>query len=88
MAAAGVLGEGLGHEGCVHAERVGDFLDDGAEGHDVIGGLQGVGVAQVDFVLSGAGFVVAEFDGDATSSSMVTALRRKSCTMPPGVWSK
>ena len=64
-AAAGVLGEGLGHEGCVHAERVGDFLDDGAEGHDVVGGLQGVGVAQVDFVLSGAGFVVAEFDGDA-----------------------
>ena len=64
-AAAGVLGEGLGHEGCVHAQRVGDFLDDGAEGHDVVGGLQGVGVAQVDFVLAGAGFVVAEFDGDA-----------------------
>ena len=64
-AAAGVLGEWLGHEGCVHAQRVGDFLDDGAEGHDVVGGLQGVGVAQVDFVLAGAGFVVAEFDGDA-----------------------
>ncbi|BAI65154.1 predicted NAD/FAD-dependent oxidoreductase [Rothia mucilaginosa DY-18] len=64
-AAAGVLGEGLGHEGCVHAQRVGDFLDDGAEGHDVVGGLQGVGVAQVDFILAGAGFVVAEFDGDA-----------------------
>ena len=63
-AAAGVLGEGLGHEGCIHAERVGDFLDDGAEGHDVIGGLQGIGVAQVDFILAGAGFVVAEFDGD------------------------
>ena len=64
-AAAGVLGEGLGHEGCVHAQRVGDFLDDGAEGHHVVGGLQGVSVAQVDFVLAGAGFVVAEFDGDA-----------------------
>ena len=64
-AATGVLGEGLGHEGCVHAERVGDFLDDGAEGHDVVGGLQGVGVAQVDFVLAGTGFVVAEFDGNA-----------------------
>ena len=35
------------------------------KGHDVVGGLQGVGVAQVDFVLAGAGFVVAEFDGDA-----------------------
>ena len=64
-AAAGVLGEGLGHEGGVHALRVGDLLDDGAEGHDVVRGLQGVGVAQVDFVLAGAGFVVAEFHGDA-----------------------
>ena len=64
-AATGVLGEGLGHEGGVHALRVGDLLDDGAEGHDVVRGLQGVGVAQVNFVLAGAGFVVAEFHGDA-----------------------
>jgi hypothetical protein len=42
-----------------------DLLDDGAEGHDVVGRRQRVGVAQVDLVLPGRALVMAELDRDA-----------------------
>src|SRR6478736_4004487 len=59
-----VLGERLGHEGRVDPLRQGDLLDDRAEGLDVVGRAQRVGVAQVDLVLAGRALVVAELDGD------------------------
>ena len=62
---ARVLGEGLGHEGGPHALGDGDLLDDVAEGHDVVGHRQGVGVAQVDLLLPGPALVVAELHRDA-----------------------
>jgi len=57
---SGMRSQGLGHERGVHALLDGDLLHDGAEGHDVVGRRQGVGVAQVDLVLTGPGLVVAE----------------------------
>ena len=65
MPRARVVGEGLGHERGVDALLDRDLLDHGAEGHDVVGRLQRVGVAQVDLVLARAVLVVAEFHGDA-----------------------
>ena len=41
------------------------LTDDGAEGHDVVGGAEGVGVAQVDLLLARAALVVAELHRDA-----------------------
>ena len=64
-AAAGILRERLGHERGVDALLDRDLLHDGAEGHDVVGGGEGVGVPQVDLVLAGAGLVVAELHRDA-----------------------
>jgi hypothetical protein len=60
-----VLGERLGHEGRVDALRQRHLLDDRPEGHDVVRRAQGVGVAQVDLVLTGRALVVAELDRDA-----------------------
>ncbi len=45
------------------AER--DLLDDVAEGHDVVGHRQGVGVTQVDLLLAGCALMVAELHRDA-----------------------
>ena len=42
-----------------------DLLDHVPEGHDVVGGGQRVGVAQVDLLLAGRDLVVAELDRDA-----------------------
>ena len=55
----------LGHERRVHAEVRRDLLHDEAEGHDVVGHAQRVGVAQVDLVLARAVLVEAVLDGDA-----------------------
>ena len=41
------------------------LLDHVPEGHDVVGGGQRVGVAQVDLLLAGGDLVVAELDRDA-----------------------
>ena len=64
-ARAGVLGERLGHERGEDALLERDLLDDGPEGHDVVGGRERVGVAQVDLVLAGGALVVAELHRDA-----------------------
>ncbi len=64
-AAAGVLGEDLGHEGRVDTLLERDLLDHRAEGHDVVRGGERVGVAQVDLVLPRCALVVAELHGDA-----------------------
>ncbi len=64
-AGARVGRERLRHEGGVGALLQRDLFDHGAERHDVVGGLQRVRVAQVDFVLAGARLVVAELHGDA-----------------------
>ncbi len=61
----GVLGERLGHERGEDALLEGHLLDDGPEGHDVVGGRERVGVAQVDLVLPGSALVVAELHRDA-----------------------
>jgi hypothetical protein len=56
---------GLRHERRVHALLDRDLLDDRAEGHDVVGGREGVRVAQVDLVLARAALVVAVLHRDA-----------------------
>jgi hypothetical protein len=56
--------QGLGHERGVQPLLEGDLLHDQAEGHQVVRGRQGVGVAQVDLLLPGTALVVAELDGD------------------------
>ena len=61
----GVLGERLGHERGEDALLQRHLLDDRPEGHDVVGGRQRVGVAQVDLVLARRALVVAELDRDA-----------------------
>ena len=62
---ASIFGERLGHECGVHVSGKRHLFNDGAECHYIIGGLQGVGVTQVDLVLPGAGFVVAELHRNA-----------------------
>ena len=64
-AGSGSVAERLGHEGGVDTLLQGHLLDDGAEGHEVVGGRERIGVAQVDFLLSGSTLVVAELHGDA-----------------------
>ena len=61
----GVLAERLGHERRPDALLEGDLLDDGAEGHDVVGRRECVGIAQVDLVLPGRALVMAELHRDA-----------------------
>ena len=58
-------GKRLGHERGVHALLLGQFLDDHARGHDVVGHGQSIGVLEVDFVLAGRALVVGIFYGDA-----------------------
>jgi hypothetical protein len=62
---AGVLPERLGHERRPGTVLERDFLDDVAERHHVVGHGQRVGEAQVDLLLAGRPFVVAEFHRDA-----------------------
>ena len=62
---AGVGGERLGHERRPDALAQRHLTDDRAEGHDVVGGAQRVGVAQVDLLLARAALVVAELHRDA-----------------------
>ena len=64
-AAAGLAAERLRHERRVDALLDRDLFDHGAEGHDVVGRRERVGVAQVDLVLAGPALVVAELDRDA-----------------------
>jgi predicted NAD/FAD-dependent oxidoreductase len=62
---AGVVGEGFGHEGGGHVIAVGNEFGDVPEGHDGVAHGENVGVAQVDFLLAGGGFMVGEFHGNA-----------------------
>ena len=62
--AAGIFGERLRHKRCVKIPRVRNLFDNGTERHHIIGGLQGISVAQVDLVLSGTSFMVAELHRD------------------------
>ena len=61
---ARVLAERFGHEGGGAAFGDGDLFDDVTEGHHVVGHGEGVGVAQVDLLLTGGALVVGELDGD------------------------
>lgn len=51
--------DGLGHKGGVEAVLLGQELHRQLEGHDIVGGPEGVGVLEVDLVLAGGVFVVA-----------------------------
>ena len=62
--AAGIFGERLRHKRCVKIPRVRNLFDNGTERHHIIGGLQGISVAQVDLVLSGTSFMVAKLHRD------------------------
>ncbi len=62
---ARVIRQGFWHEGCVHALLDGNFFDHCSKRHDVIGGSQSIGVAQVNFVLARARFVVAKLHRNA-----------------------
>jgi hypothetical protein len=59
-----VVGERLGHERGVDALAQRDLLHHVPEGHDVVGGRERVGVAQVDLLLPRRALVVAELDRD------------------------
>ena len=65
IAEPGYSPERLGHERRPRAVLERDFLDDVAEGHHVVGHRQRVGEAQVDLLLAGRAFVVAELHRDA-----------------------
>ena len=54
--------EGLGHKGGVKPVLLGQCLHRQLEGHDIVGGGEGVGVLQVDLMLSRGGLVVAGLD--------------------------
>ena len=64
-AAARLAAQRLRHERRVDALLDRHLLDDGAEGHDVVGRGERIGVAQVDLVLARAALVVAELHRDA-----------------------
>ena len=64
-AGAGVRRERLGHEGGIDTLFERDLLHDQAEGHDVVGRGERVGVAQVDLLLTWCALVVAELHRDA-----------------------
>ncbi len=64
MPEPGVVRERLGHERGVGALLEGDFLDDRAERHDVIRGLEGIGVTEVNLVLARTALVMAELHRD------------------------
>ncbi|OPZ80744.1 MAG: hypothetical protein BWY76_03262 [bacterium ADurb.Bin429] len=55
----------LGHEGGIDAIHIGDFLHRQAVGHQRIRHGEGVGVAQINLVLTGGDFVMAVFDVNA-----------------------
>ena len=63
--AAGIFGERLGHECCVKIPRIRNLFNNGTERHHIIGGLQGISMAQVDLVLPGTSFMVAKLHRDA-----------------------
>ena len=62
---AGLIAERLGHEARPNAFTDRDLLHDVPERHDVVGHREGVGVAQIDLLLTRRGLVVAELDRDA-----------------------
>ena len=59
------IGEGLGHEGGVHAVLHGDLLHHQLVGHDRISHGESVGEAKVDLVLGRTVLVMAVLDGNA-----------------------
>ena len=63
--AACLVGEEFGQEGGAQVVAVGDGVDGFAEGDLLVGGLEGVGVADGEFVLPVSGFGVVAFDADA-----------------------
>ena len=65
MPEPGVVGERLRHERRVDALAQRDLLHHVPERHDVVGGGERVGVAQVDLLLAGRALVVAELHRDA-----------------------
>ena len=58
-AGAGHAEDGLGHKGGVEAVFLSDGLDRQLEGHDVVGGVEGLGVLEVNLVLALGALVVA-----------------------------
>ena len=60
-----VVNEGLGHKQCGEVLAQRDLFDDGSSGHDVVGSTHRIDCTQVDFVLTGATFVVRELDRNA-----------------------
>ena len=60
-----VIGKWLWHKGGMHPLIEGNFLDDMSESHNVICGAQGIGVSQINLLLSRRTFVMAKFNRDA-----------------------
>ncbi len=63
-AAARVVAEWLGHERRIQTLLHRHFLNHEPERHQVVRGGQGVGVTQIDLLLSGSAFMVAVFHRD------------------------
>ena len=59
---AGHAEDGLGHKGGVEAVALGQGLDRQLKGHDVVGGVEGLGVLEVDLMLALGALVVAGLD--------------------------
>ena len=68
----------LGHERGVQAVLLCQRLDSQLEGHDVIGGVQGVGVLEVDLMLAGGDLVVGRLD-------LKAHLLKRHADLPAGV---
>ena len=67
----------LGHEGGVEAVALGQGLDRQLKGHDVVGGVEGLGVLEVDLMLALGALVVAGLD-------LKVHLLQRHADLPPG----
>ncbi len=76
-AAAGAVGERLGHEGADHAQLVGDFRSRHLEENNLVGAGQAIAVGIVDLELAVGVLVVGLIDVEATGNQVIHQLFQK-----------
>jgi len=67
---------------------IGDVADDEPEGREVVGGLERLGVAEVDLVLARRDLVMPRLDSNPIETRSLMMRRRISSARSTGVWSK
>lgn len=80
--------ERLGHKARMDATFEGDLLDHRAEGHDVVGNRQRIGIPQIDLILAGTRLVMRVFDRDAHLLEHVDGGAAEIHARLRGTWSK